>query len=430
MAVLFCRWAVSEEEEEDNKDISVESTMSQSDKGEIIDVNVKSESGEPVNFSDRNDNRSMAVDVTGDESTADTEGGMEMEDSDSTVIVKVDDLKVEDCLGAPGMVFKPWNDQEEKWDSEEEKTSSTKEEKLKFFSFYESKEDEFKVEEESEPEDHQDKTHSKVEMCGFITDTIDAEENIAKLKTEQNENVDNVSYEYAGQSPSLNCFRYSLKHEEVDKPCDASHRSTSQHEEVEDSSSVMDDQFSSFLCTNSKLKAKKSWIAEIMSIHRDLDFNMDARQASKLRFNDSVAHFELDHTEHSVQPGIEGESEVQTPKSIAKDEVVERGSCEKTYQNPGILDKHFVIQHSHKPTSNQAPYLSHVTSGITADTVRRIKRVTKPPVKFSFEETHVTMAERTRKSKNKLKVHERKIKDRERKKVERRKKKENAQLKS
>ena len=106
MAVLFCRWAVSEEqeeEEEEDKNVSVDSFLGQSDKGEIIDVNVKSGSGdgEPLVLSDRNDNGSTAVDVTGDESTADTEGGMEMENSDSTVIVKVDDLKVEDCLGAP-----------------------------------------------------------------------------------------------------------------------------------------------------------------------------------------------------------------------------------------------------------------------------------------------------------------------------------------
>jgi len=377
MAVLFCRWAVSEEqeeeEEEDKKDVSVNSSLGQSDKGEIIDVNVKSgsEDGEPLIFSDRNDNRSTAVDVTGDESTTDTGGVMEMENCENTVIVKVDDLKVKDCLRAPGMVFKPWNDQEEEWESEEEVNSSTEEERPKFFSFNESKEDEFKVEEESgsrrdcqesieneikekppddtvlnfkllhdhetdstesdfsvhdlviqkiettsfiktEPEDLQDKTHSKfkkkktfirksttpkkttakkptlkvetqgtanivrksikkkaplkrlqsakvnkvaptcktkkrlsmkvspvddaipkpcrsrrsivsssqkiidveevetevrvfgnvkleadVDMCGLITDTIDVEENIAKLKIEQNESVDDVSYEYA-----------------------------------------------------------------------------------------------------------------------------------------------------------------------------------------------------------------------------------------
>merc|ERR1719233_1872972 len=127
-------------------------------RGEINDVNVKSDSGneEPSIFSDRND------DVTGDERNVVTEVGMEMEKSESTAIVKVDDLKVKDCIRAPGMVFKPWNDQEEEWESsEEEKNSSAEEERPKFFSLNETKEDDLKVEEESEPKDLQDKTHSK-----------------------------------------------------------------------------------------------------------------------------------------------------------------------------------------------------------------------------------------------------------------------------
>merc|ERR1719233_29651 len=255
-------------------------------RGEINDVNVKSDSGdeEPSIFSDRNDY------VTGDESNVVTEVGMEMEKRESTAIVKVDDLKVKYCIRAPGMVFKPWNDQKEEWESEEEKNSSAEEERPKFFSFNETKEDKFKVEEESEPEpeDLQDQTHSQSTPLAASTSKkrrLNLPRNTGLTAQVEHQRVRSPP----GQSSFLNCFPYSLKREEVDdKPCDASHSSANQLEKVEESSPVMDDQFSYFQCPNSKFQAKKSWIAEITSIHRDLNFNIDARQASKLRLDDFV----------------------------------------------------------------------------------------------------------------------------------------------
>jgi len=199
-----------------------------------------------------------------------------------------------------------------------------------------------------------------------------------------------------GQSSILNFFHYTSKSkEDINK---------SQFEEVKRSSSVKDEQFSCSLCPNSKFKAKKSWKAHIVNVHKGLDVKIvDLRQnrKSKLGLDDSLlqcgkceqvfkseilvkAHLENDHTkhpvqtgvegeteiktpeaetyhtepEHSVQTGVEGEMEMRTPEANAKDtKEFKCDSCEKTYTNTGNLVKHFVSQHSHKPSPNQALHL-------------------------------------------------------------------------
>jgi len=180
-----------------------------------------------------------------------------------------------------------------------------------------------------------------------------------------------------GQSSILNFFHYTSKSKDDVKPCNNTLQiNKSQAEEVERSSSVKDEQFSCSLCPNSKFKAKKSWKAHIVNIHKDLDVKIiDSRQVLKLGLEDSLlqcgkcdqvfkteilvkAHLETDHTEHSVQTGVEGETEMKTPEAIAKDnKKLKCDSCEKTYTNTGNLVKHFVSQHSHKPSPNQALHL-------------------------------------------------------------------------
>jgi len=190
MAVLFCRWAVAEEEkEEEEKETIPVSNLGQNNEGGVgvSDETVKSDSGESIIFNDRNDN-STVVNVTGDESSIDSEDVGEK--SKSTVITKVDDLKVKDCLRAPGMVFKLWNDQEEEWESEEEENSSTEEERPKFFSFNESKDDEIEVEEESSNIDCQQNIQNEVKEKP-------PDDTVLKLKLSQDQETDSTESDFS-----------------------------------------------------------------------------------------------------------------------------------------------------------------------------------------------------------------------------------------
>ena len=177
-----------------------------------------------------------------------------------------------------------------------------------------------------------------------------------------------------GQTSLLNFYSYTLKSKD-NNPRNASHRNSSQIEEIERSSSIKEEQYSCSLCPNSKFKAKKSWKAHIVNIHKDLNVQiLDTRQASKLGLNDSLlqcgkceqvfkseilvkAHLEIDHTEHPVQTGLEGNTEMKTPEAFAKNKDYKCDSCEKVCSNTGNLVNHFISQHSKKPTSNQTLHL-------------------------------------------------------------------------
>jgi len=128
MAVLFCRWAVEDEEEQEEEE--------DKNTDRIIDVSGELNSVNSASISDKNDNNNdnNVSSVFNEKADGGTESC-----KDSKVI-SVDDLKVKDCLRAPGMVFKPWNDQEEEWESEDEEDLTSEAERPKFFSFNDSKE--------------------------------------------------------------------------------------------------------------------------------------------------------------------------------------------------------------------------------------------------------------------------------------------------
>jgi len=134
MSVLFCRWAVAEEEEE-SEDASVKSSEQVSDDDVL---------GESDTTGKKDTNTSCAKVKSSFESTkisdeiAVPDSNIEPEEK---VVDTVDELKVKDCLRAPGMVFSLWKDHEEEWESDVSEDFSEEEERPKFFSFTESQDE-------------------------------------------------------------------------------------------------------------------------------------------------------------------------------------------------------------------------------------------------------------------------------------------------
>jgi len=130
MSVLFCRWADDTvvEEEEDKDEVA----------GVEIIKDPRSGSKEPPSSESENStvkNTDENGGTTGSE-IVEPEGEREQEPG-----TPVDELKVKDCLRAPGMVFSLWKDQEVEWEeSEVDENSSDEEDRPKFFSFNDAQE--------------------------------------------------------------------------------------------------------------------------------------------------------------------------------------------------------------------------------------------------------------------------------------------------